>query len=157
AFQAGYPVVEKLLLPSREATADIALDISRKDDQQLLLTLRTGSKLLDMAGELLLDRLGAALQGEAKAVFASSAEQVETAQESGSYTGIILTEFHRALGDPDIQAGDDFFDCGGHSMLATRVIGRLLTEHGLEVQFNDFFKYSTAESLASRIVPVGSA
>ncbi len=151
AFQAGYPVAEKLLLPSREATADITLDISHKDDQWLLLTLRTGPELLDMAGELLLDRLGAALQSEALAAAATSAGQAETVQESNSYIDIILSEFRRALGDPDIQAADDFFDCGGHSMLATRVIGRLLTVHGLEVQFNDFFKFSTARGLAGKV------
>lgn len=43
---------------------------------------------------------------------------------------------------------DDFFDFGGHSLLATRIIGNLLNKHGIEIQFNDFFKSPSAADLA---------
>ncbi len=37
---------------------------------------------------------------------------------------------------------------GGHSLLATRIIGNLLNKHGIEIQFNDFFKSPSAADLA---------
>ena len=40
------------------------------------------------------------------------------------------------------------FDFGGHSLLATRIIGNLLNKHGIEIQFNDFFKSPSAADLA---------
>ncbi len=154
--QAGYPVVEKILLPLCGGPSEILLDISVMSDQQTVLTLRTAPDMLSMAGEWLLDRLATALRGEEL----SSAEVLhgtaETGMENSAYVAIILQEFRRALAAPQMQANEDFFDCGGHSMLATRVIGRLLTEHGLEVQFNDFFKFSTALGLAAKVKPVQS-
>lgn len=47
-----------------------------------------------------------------------------------------------------MTAEDDFFDFGGHSLIATRVIGKLLTNHGIEVHINDLFSNPTAEELA---------
>lgn len=68
---------------------------------------------------------------------------------------IILNEFRIALVEPDMALGDDFFDHGGHSLLATRVIGKLMQSHGIEVSFNDFFKASSALSLAEHAIANG--
>ncbi|MBJ9956146.1 condensation domain-containing protein [Acinetobacter courvalinii] len=61
---------------------------------------------------------------------------------------IILEEFRNTLAEPEMSHHDDFFDFGGHSLLATRIIGNLLNKHGIEIQFNDFFKSPSAADLA---------
>ncbi|MDH2466733.1 acinetobactin non-ribosomal peptide synthetase subunit BasB [Acinetobacter baumannii] len=61
---------------------------------------------------------------------------------------IILKEFRNTLAEPEMSQHDDFFDFGGHSLLATRIIGNLLNKHGIEIQFNDFFKSPSAADLA---------
>ncbi|QUX95352.1 condensation protein [Marinomonas sp. CT5] len=81
----------------------------------------------------------------------SSTEQ----SSKNQVANIILNEFRLALVDPEMALDDDFFDHGGHSLLATRVIGKLMQSHGIEVSFNDFFKASTALSLAERAVANG--
>lgn len=64
-------------------------------------------------------------------------------------SSIILNEFRSALADPDITPSDDFFDRGGHSLVATRIIGKLASTYGIEVSFNDFFRSPTAARLAA--------
>ncbi len=61
---------------------------------------------------------------------------------------IILDEFRLALDAPDMTADCDFFDFGGHSLIATRVIGRLAARHGISLKFNDLFSHTTAATLA---------
>ncbi|ARV72474.1 condensation domain-containing protein [Vibrio campbellii] len=61
---------------------------------------------------------------------------------------IILTEFRTSLDDSSVELDDDFFEVGGHSLLATRIIGNLMNNHGIEISFNDFFKFPSAEALA---------
>ncbi|EPL5348652.1 acinetobactin non-ribosomal peptide synthetase subunit BasB, partial [Acinetobacter baumannii] len=56
--------------------------------------------------------------------------------------------FRNTLAEPEMSQHDDFFDFGGHSLLATRIIGNLLNKHGIEIQFNDFFKSPSAADLA---------
>lgn len=63
---------------------------------------------------------------------------------------LILAEFKEALAAESMTATDDFFDFGGHSLIATRVIGRLLTHHGIEISINDLFSNPTAQSLAEQ-------
>lgn len=63
-------------------------------------------------------------------------------------TRIILSEFRAALDAPQMTATCDFFDLGGHSLVATRVIGRLARLHGIELRFNDLFSHPTAAALA---------
>ncbi|EDP60186.1 condensation domain-containing protein [Vibrio sp. AND4] len=69
-------------------------------------------------------------------------------KNSDNIKDIILTEFRTSLNDQDIELDDDFFEVGGHSLLATRIIGNLMNNHGIEISFNDFFKFPSAETLA---------
>ena len=50
---------------------------------------------------------------------------------------------------------DDFFDVGGHSLLAMRVAGRLHSATGVRIPFRELFTLRTVESLAARIASVG--
>ncbi len=61
---------------------------------------------------------------------------------------LILEAFREALAMPDMGEHDDFFDYGGHSLIATRVIGRLKSQHGIEININDLFSYPNAVQLA---------
>ncbi|MGW5455351.1 amino acid adenylation domain-containing protein [Nocardia sp. NPDC003979] len=54
------------------------------------------------------------------------------------------------LSVPDIDPDDDFFDKGGHSLLAVRLVGRL-TRADLPVVLDDVFTASTPRKLAARI------
>ncbi|MBT0323332.1 condensation domain-containing protein, partial [Vibrio campbellii] len=56
--------------------------------------------------------------------------------------------FRTSLDDSSIELDDDFFEVGGHSLLATRIVGNLMNNHGIEISFNDFFKFPSAKALA---------
>ncbi|EGR0205589.1 peptide synthetase [Vibrio vulnificus] len=72
-------------------------------------------------------------------------EQTQAAVEAA-----ILAEFRTALANQTMAADDDFFDFGGHSLIATRVIGRLLSDHGIEIHINDMFSFPSAKQLAQQ-------
>ncbi|EKO3618023.1 peptide synthetase [Vibrio metschnikovii] len=72
-------------------------------------------------------------------------EQTQAAVEEA-----ILEEFRMALANRKMTTDDDFFDFGGHSLIATRVIGRLLSDHGIEIHINDMFRYPSAKQLAQQ-------
>ena len=72
-------------------------------------------------------------------------------------SALILAEFRSALNAPEMRASDDFFDNGGHSLVATRVIGRLLSEHQLVVNINDLFNYPSADALSACARPLSVA
>ena len=65
-----------------------------------------------------------------------------------SVAPLILQEFREALVAPEMTPDEDFFDRGGHSLVATRVIGRLLSLHQIEININDLFSHPTARGLA---------
>lgn len=92
---------------------------------------------------------GTPLQDPPSVAAATSGSAPVAADATAGYAPLILAEFQRALNAPDMSETDDFFDFGGHSLLATRIMGHLLKDHGIEVQFNDFFKNATAQSLAA--------
>lgn len=60
----------------------------------------------------------------------------------------ILHAFQEALAVPTMGENDDFFDFGGHSLIATRVIGRLKSQHQLEININNLFSHPSAAQLA---------
>ncbi|WP_323009890.1 condensation domain-containing protein [Paracoccus sp. (in: a-proteobacteria)] len=60
----------------------------------------------------------------------------------------ILQELRAVLGVADMSADDDFFDLGGHSLTATRIVGRLASQHGIRIRFEDIFANPTARKLA---------
>ncbi|MBE7162211.1 MAG: hypothetical protein INR72_13280 [Williamsia herbipolensis] len=50
-----------------------------------------------------------------------------------------------------LQADDDFFDCGGHSLLALRVIARLREAAGVDLQIADFFADTTVRGVGAAV------
>ncbi|MGC2857412.1 condensation domain-containing protein [Novispirillum sp. DQ9] len=146
---------ERLALPSLDAGADLALGLAPAAEGRLAVDLATGPALSPTAGAFMLERFAAFVQGEEVVLPAllGAAPSCATAAPNpapgpeADLAGLILAEFRRALGRPDMGPDDDFFDQGGHSLIATRVIGRLLAEHHVEVQFNDLFGNPTAAAL----------
>ncbi len=51
---------------------------------------------------------------------------------------------------------DDFFDIGGHSLLAMRVAGRIHSATGIRIPFRELFTLRTVESLAARLGSAGA-
>ncbi|WP_373688842.1 phosphopantetheine-binding protein [Verrucosispora sioxanthis] len=52
------------------------------------------------------------------------------------------------LAVPDVRPGDNFFKLGGHSVLATRLAGRLRDEWGITVPIRAVFEAATLSELA---------
>lgn len=56
-----------------------------------------------------------------------------------------------SLGLQDVPAGGDFFDLGGHSLVAMRVIGRVRRIFEVEVPLSTLFDYPTIEAFSAVI------
>ncbi|GIZ12519.1 condensation domain-containing protein [Pseudomonas sp. NCCP-436] len=139
--------VGPLALPSAELRADLQLSLQAWPDGSLWLSLETGQGLWAYAGSYLLGSLLSSIAG-------GSSLALPAPLQSGAgdeICGILLEAFREALGEPHLTAADDFFDHGGHSMLATMIIGRLRSQYGFELSLGDFFSASSAASLAARV------
>ncbi|WP_110471408.1 non-ribosomal peptide synthase/polyketide synthase [Williamsia limnetica] len=64
---------------------------------------------------------------------------------------LVASAFAQALDLDTVSAGDGFFDLGGNSLLATKVIATLREQAGVEVPVGWMFSDSTTEELAARI------
>jgi len=56
-----------------------------------------------------------------------------------------------ALGVSEVQPDDDFFDLGGHSLIAVDVIDQVQKLTGVELQFSDLQRARTVASLTDLI------
>ncbi|MFD6392829.1 amino acid adenylation domain-containing protein [Nocardia sp. NPDC060259] len=83
------------------------------------------------------------------AVGTAHAEPGATALDGG-LLDTIREAMAAVLSVAEIGAGDDFFDKGGHSLLAVRLVGRL-TRVDLPVVLDDVFSATTPRALAARI------
>jgi acyl carrier protein len=59
--------------------------------------------------------------------------------------------FRRVLDAPEVAPDANFFDLGGDSLLATRVLSAVSRELGAELTFEDFLLAATPATLALRI------
>ncbi|MDP0926335.1 condensation domain-containing protein [Paracoccus onubensis] len=127
------------------------------------LEMLAGHDISPMAAGLVLERCAARLKSGAAdipsvvpSIPVTTAEAtVPAANASPDLQQVILSEFRAALHDDNLGPEDDFFDFGGHSLTATRVIGRLLDKHGIEIHLCDLFSHSSAASLAGRATRTG--
>jgi len=160
--------IERLPLPTLETRPDLALTVGRGGQGGVTVELVTGQGLSPQIGPVLLERFLAwlnegevALPGALPAIAHDKPEGSNaTATEVtavDAVTALILAEFRVALNAPELGPDDDFFDHGGHSLIATRIIGRLLSQHGIELHFNDLFSYPSAAALALKARRTGEA
>ncbi|PYI00849.1 nonribosomal peptide synthase [Aspergillus sclerotiicarbonarius CBS 121057] len=63
---------------------------------------------------------------------------------------VVCDEFANVLGS-DVGITDNFFDLGGHSLMATRVVSRIAERMTCPVTVRDLFDYPIPETLANRI------
>lgn len=160
--------IERLPLPTLETRPDLAFAVGRGKQGGIAIELVTGQGLSPRIGPVLLERFLAwlkegegALPGVSPAVAADKLQRRRTiaaeAPAADAVIALILAEFRAALNAPELGPDDDFFDHGGHSLIATRIIGRLLSQHGIELHFNDLFSYPSAAALALKARRTGDA
>ncbi|GIG64494.1 phosphopantetheine-binding protein [Phytomonospora endophytica] len=63
----------------------------------------------------------------------------------------VIAIFRRVLEIEEINADSDFFELGGDSLLATRVLSGVARGSGVELTFDDFLLSPTPGALAKRI------
>lgn len=159
---------ERLPLPSLQSGLGLTLAAGTTVEGHIRLELTGGKETSPHATAFLLERFIAHLEGgvdfsgithqTSPAGLEAPASLPATSRPSDDETtATILAEFREALASADMGPDDDFFDFGGHSLIATRIIGRLLSNHGIEVRFNDLFSYPTAASLAKQATRLETA
>ncbi|BBZ48183.1 acyl carrier protein [Mycobacterium parmense] len=63
----------------------------------------------------------------------------------------IVDIFKRVLDTPEVDSSSDFFELGGDSLLATRVLSAIAREYGTELLFEDFVDDPSAEGLFAKV------
>ena len=63
----------------------------------------------------------------------------------------IVQIFRRILDTPEVKPNSDFFELGGDSLLATRVLSAIAREFGTELEFEDFVDDPSAEGLFAKV------
>ena len=76
-------------------------------------------------------------------------ETPEEAAPIGDLEALVCGAFAAALGRDRVGRTTDFFACGGHSLIAARVVS-LLAESGWSITIRDLFEAPTPALLASR-------
>lgn len=157
---------EPLLLPSLQSGLGLTLAAGPTAAGDIRLELTGGKEMSPHATAFLLERFVSHLEGGADfsaivpqnaSATPEQAAPLSTGLGDDATTATILTEFREALASPEMGPDDDFFDFGGHSLIATRIIGRLLSNHGIELRFNDLFSYPTAAALATQATRLETA
>lgn len=150
----GKVQTETVRLAPLHCDFDLVLALGISCDNKLLLELTTGERLSPYIAGWLLEQFTASLGHDINiAVTTIPTESVanELTPQSGErerIAALIAEAFGAALNRVNLSIHDDFFDFGGHSLIATRVIGQLKTEHQVEVHINDLFSQPTAWGLA---------
>jgi len=70
---------------------------------------------------------------------------------AGDLGGALAEIWREVLGTPRVDAGDDFFDLGGHSLLGMQVLSRVRQRWGVELPVRALFDAPTLAGLAARI------
>ncbi|PSK29589.1 non-ribosomal peptide synthetase [Nocardia seriolae] len=68
---------------------------------------------------------------------------------AGAAEVLIAEEFERLLGIQRVGATDDFFELGGNSLLAMRLLGRLSAAFGIKISVETVFDHPTVAALAA--------
>ncbi|MCV7229633.1 acyl carrier protein [Mycolicibacterium komossense] len=59
--------------------------------------------------------------------------------------------FRRILDTDEVEPNSDFFDLGGDSLLATRVLSAIARDFGIELMYDDFLEKPSPEGLFDRV------
>jgi acyl carrier protein len=66
----------------------------------------------------------------------------------------IIQIFRRVLNTPEVNASSDFFELGGDSLLATRVLSAIARDFGTELLYEDFVDDPSPDGLFAKVVAV---
>ena len=66
-------------------------------------------------------------------------------------TDHIVQIFCRVLNTPEVSAKSDFFELGGDSLLATRVLSAIARNFGKELSYEEFVENPSAEGLFAKV------
>ncbi|MBY8085098.1 peptide synthetase [Vibrio fluvialis] len=154
----GKVQTETVRLAPLHCDFDLVLALGISCDNKLLLELTTGERLSPYIAGWLLEQFTASF-GDDRVMPSIEAPVISVADDAHPQRGereriaaLIAEAFGAALNHADFSIHDDFFDFGGHSLIATRVIGQLKTDHQVEVHINDLFSQPTAWGLAEHAI-----
>ncbi|WP_112470507.1 non-ribosomal peptide synthetase [Streptomyces triticisoli] len=99
----------------------------------------------------------AALRQLAESAERSDGEPAAADPGGDSVENTVCRLAREILGVPDIVPGDNFFKLGGHSVLATRLAGRLRDELGVTVPMRAVFESGTLSDLAAAVRTTGAS
>jgi acyl carrier protein len=68
----------------------------------------------------------------------------------------IVEIFQRVLNTREVTASSDFFELGGDSLLATRVLSAIARQFGPELLFEDFLDDPSPNGLFARVAATAS-
>ena len=68
----------------------------------------------------------------------------------------IVQIFRRVLNTPEVNASSDFFELGGDSLLATRVLSAIARDFGPELLFEDFLDDPSPDGLFAKVAATAS-
>ncbi|CAL9565334.1 type I polyketide synthase [Streptomyces sp. enrichment culture] len=71
--------------------------------------------------------------------------------DDGTPLGLVLRLFGEALGLPDTEPDESFFELGGDSLIATRVLARIREVYPVDIKMRSLFASATAADLAALI------
>ncbi|MFE0464542.1 acyl carrier protein [Kitasatospora sp. NPDC058965] len=71
--------------------------------------------------------------------------------DAAARTEAVTAIFRRVLEQPQATPDEDFFELGGDSLLATRVLSAVAREFQVELTFEDFLLAPTGAALAARL------
>jgi amino acid adenylation domain-containing protein len=85
------------------------------------------------------------------------AEVKPEAREPRSFEEKALCDlFSEILGVDRVGIDDNFFQLGGHSLIAARIVNRIRADFGVELRFRDVFYARSIETLASALAAIRS-
>ncbi|MCX4460730.1 amino acid adenylation domain-containing protein [Streptomyces sp. NBC_01728] len=144
------------VVPADAAGADAGLPQRLRDHLRTLLP-----EYMVPAAVLVLDALPLTVNGKLDRN-ALPAPEYGTLSRTGRgprtvHEEILCQVFAAVLGVPHVGVDDNFFDLGGHSLFAVRLVSRIRTVLGVEVSIRSVFDAPTVAQIAERISEAGSA
>eukprot|EP00040_Diaphanoeca_grandis_P024578 m.135297 g.135297 ORF g.135297 m.135297 type:complete len:2787 (+) comp29787_c4_seq1:169-8529(+) len=106
--------------------------------------------LPDVGPEHQLERSARASRRQSPTNFDQLPIEYGGATDSDPFTSEVLRVFRHVLGDDDVVATDNFFDVGGHSLLASKLIGDL-NNLGIQITITDLYQNPTVMGIVATV------